>query len=79
MFCKEYFAYYQGHVFYFSYAKHVLKMGISTGGQLSSLGKDILEVYCSQFPVSLGNKKQMCFEEKLFYLNQCMELFSSAV
>lgn len=79
MFCKEYFAYYQGHVFSFSYAKHVLKMGISTGGQLSNLGKDILEVYCSQFPVSLGDKKQTCFEEKLFYLNQCIELFPSAM
>lgn len=78
-FAKEYFAYYQGHVFSFSYAKHVLKMGTSTGGQLWNLGKDILEVYCSEFPVSLGDKKQTCFEEKLFCLNQCIELFLSAM
>lgn len=66
MFCKEYFAYYQGHVFSFSYAKHVLKMGISTGGQLSNLGKDILEVYCSQFPVSLGDKNNHVLKKSYF-------------
>lgn len=66
MFHKEYFAYYQGHVFSFSYAKHVLKMGISTGGQLSILEKTSLRFIAHNFLSLWGIKNNHVLKKSCF-------------
>lgn len=71
MFCKKYFASYQGHVFSFSYAKHVLKMGISSWGQLSNAAiseEKSLRFIAHNFLSLWGINK--CVLKKSFFLSR---------
>lgn len=75
MFCKKYFASYQGRVFSFSYAKHVLKIGISTWGQLSNAvisEKKSLRFIAHNFLSLWGIKNKCVLKKSFIYLDQVL-------
>lgn len=79
MFCKKYFASYQGHVFSFSYAKHVLKMGISSWGQLSNAAiseEKSLRFIAHNF-LSLWGINKCVLKKSFFYLDRVLLCLST--